>query len=55
MNPEMLKSLFGDMLKAQEDCLVCLLCLLLLFVFVDFWAVSINFCSLKLTPANFNI
>ena len=46
MDQEKLKSLLWDMLKAQEDCLICLLCLLLLFVCVNFWAISISFCRL---------
>ena len=50
----MLKYLLGDMLIAHEHRLVCLLCLLLVFVFVKFWAVSINFCRLILTPVTFN-
>ena len=53
MDQKMLKSLLGDVFKAQGDRLVCLLCLLLLFVFVHFWAPSINFCALISTPATF--
>ena len=54
MDQEMLQSLWGDMLKAQENHLVCLCCWLLLFVFVNFRAFSFNFCRFILTPATFN-